>query len=435
MVDEIGEDNKSVDSNARAAQLFGDDFLWGASTAGHQVEGGNYDQWTVWELAHAKEMAESADKRYNWLPEWKKFKSQAEEPDNYVSGKGVDHFHRYREDFDIVKSLGLNAFRFGIEWSRVEPEEGVWDKSAIDHYHNYISELKERGIEPILNLWHWTHPVWFEEKDGFIKSGNAGYFLRFVSKIAEEFKDEVKYIITINEPNVYITYSDLNKIAVPPHGTRLQRLLMYRNLVKAHKYSYQILKKINPNFMVGIAQQLANDQPKDNGKFTDKLAARVTSYAWGWWFLDRIKRRMDFVGFNYYFTNYYDGFKIANPKEPVNDLGWYMEPKGVGEVATKVWLRYHKPVMITENGVADTDDKLRQWWLKETMLSLITARKAGVNLIGYMHWSLLDNFEWAYGWWPKFGLVHVDRENGMKRTVRPSAKWWAAQLKKLKADA
>lgn len=413
------------------AELFNEEFLCGASTAGHQVEGGVYDQWTVWELAHAKELAEQAEKRHGWLNNWETIAPSAKDPDNYVSGKGVDHFHRYKEDFDILKSLGLNAFRFSIEWSRVEPEEGVWDKGAIDHYHNYIAELKKRGIEPVVNLWHWTHPVWFEEKGGFLKTGNKGYFLRFVSKIAEEFKDEVKYIITINEPNVYALYADLNKVAVPPQGTRLQRLLMYYHFTKLHKYAYRVLKQVNPDFVIGIAHQIANDQPKDQGKLLDRMTARTATYLWGWWFLDRIKRHMDFVGFNYYFTNYYDGIKITNPKTPVSDTGWYMEPSGVGEVATKAWLRYHKPVMVTENGVADADDAVRQWWLKETMLSLLKARKAGVNLLGYMHWSLLDNFEWAYGWWPKFGLVHVDRKNGMKRTVRASSKWWAVQIKNL----
>jgi beta-glucosidase len=414
------------------AKIFPDEFLWGASTAGHQVEGGNYDQWTVWELAHAKEMASTAEKRLGWLPNWQDVKQQAEDPDNYVSGKGVDHFHRYKEDFDIAKTLNLNALRFSIEWSRCEPEEGVWDKAAIDHYHNYIAELKQRGIEPVVNLWHWTHPVWFDDKGGFSKNGNVGYFLRFVSKMAEEFGDQLRYVITINEPNVYVLYANLNKVDVPPHGPLWQRLLTYRNLVKAHRYAYRILKKSHPRLQVGIAQQISNDLPKDSHKWTDKIAPKLIGYFWAGWFLNRIKRHMDFVGFNYYYTNYYDGFSPKNPKEPVNDVGWYMEPAGVGEVATKLWIKYHKPVLIAENGVADSEDQYRQWWLKETMLSLIRAQKAGVNLIGYMHWSLLDNFEWAFGWWPKFGLVHVDREHNMKRTIRPSAKWWAKQLATIK---
>jgi beta-glucosidase len=276
--------------------------------------------------------------------------------------------------------------------------------------------------------------VWFDDKGGFLKTGNIGYFLRFVTKFAEEFKDEIRFIITLNEPNVYCTYADINRVPVPPKATRLQLLATYRQLVKAHKFAYQILKDINPDFQIGIAQQIGNDQPKDSGKMIDKLIAGVSTYVWGLWFMDRIKRQMDFVGFNYYFTNYHTATGPKNPATPLNDMGWYMEPSGISEVATKLWIRYHKPVMVTENGLADAEDQHRQWWLKETMLALIATRKAGVNLIGYMHWSLLDNFEWHNGWWPKFGLVHVDRENGMKRTPRPSARWWAAQLKNLRKE-
>jgi beta-glucosidase len=431
---DVTRNKNAAHNTVNAAKLFGEDFLWGASTAGHQVEGGNYDQWTVWELAHAKELASTAEKRLAWLSNWDKIKFQAENPDNYVSGKGVDHFHRYREDFDILKSLNLNAFRFSIEWSRLEPEEGVWDKTAFDHYLNYISELKERSIEPILNLWHWTAPVWFDEKGGFTKSGNIGYFLRFAQKVAEEFGDEVKYIITLNEPNVYTSLSYLTGEWPPQIKSPLMALMVYRNLVKTHKYTYSILKKYNPDLQVGIAANMSNALPKDGKNILSKIVARAANYGWNWYFVNRIKRRQDFIGFNYYMTHYYDGFKTVDPEKPVNDLGWYMEPSGVGEIATRLWIKYHKPIMITENGVADADDQYRQWWLKETMLSLITSRKAGVKLIGYLHWSLLDNFEWAYGWWPKFGLVHVDRENNMKRTIRPSAKWWAAQIKKLQSD-
>jgi len=410
---------------------FPDDFLWGASTAGHQVEGGNYDQWTVWELAHANDLAKTAEKRLGWMPDWDKHKKAANDPENYVSGKGVDHYHRYKEDFDIVKQLNLNAFRFSIEWSRLEPEEGAWDRAAIDHYHNYIAELKKRGIEPVLNLWHWTSPVWFEEQGGFTKSSNIGYFLKFVTKIAEEFKDEVRYILTINEPNVYAANGYLIGEWPPQKRAPIKAFKVFWNLKKTHKYSYRILKEQNPVFQIGIAHNMSNSQPKRPNNLLDKLVARASAYGWNWWFLNRIRRHQDFVGFNYYMTNYYRGFKLSNPKHPTSDLGWYMEPKGIEQVINQTWKRYKKPIIVTENGVADTKDQYRQWWIKETMHALVRSRSSGVELIGYMHWSLLDNFEWAYGWWPQFGLVHVDREDGMKRTIRPSAKWWAAQLKLL----
>jgi len=227
---------------------FPDDFLWGASTAGHQVEGGNYDQWTVWELAHANDLAKTAEKRLGWMPDWDKHKKAANDPENYVSGKGVDHYHRYKEDFDIVKQLNLNAFRFSIEWSRLEPEEGAWDRAAIDHYHNYIAELKKRGIEPVLNLWHWTSPVWFEEQGGFTKSSNIGYFLKFVTKIAEEFKDEVRYILTINEPNVYAANGYLIGEWPPQKKAPIKAFKVFWNLKKEHKDHYRNLKIQKPHF-------------------------------------------------------------------------------------------------------------------------------------------------------------------------------------------
>lgn len=407
---------------------FPKDFLWGASTSSHQVEGGNYNQWTVWELAHANELARTAEKRLSWLPDWEKFKPQAQNPENYVSGKAVDHYRRFAEDFDIVKKLNLNSFRFGIEWSRVEPHEGVWDKAAIDHYHNYIDELKKRGIEPVLNLWHWTHPVWFDEKGGFVKSANVGHYLRFVSKMAEEFKDEVKFVITLNEPNVYTLASYVVGEWPPQAKSPIKALRVYWNLSKAHRYAYVILKRIDPNFKVGVALSMMEAKPKHD-KLVDKVVASTADYVWNRWFLNRIKRKQDFVGVNYYATNYFSGFKLSNPNKPTNDRGWYMEPKSIETVLRQTWGKYNKPILITENGVADDEDQYRKWWLKETMQALMRVQNDGIGLIGYMHWSLLDNFEWDSGWWPKFGLVEVDRKNGMKRTIRPSAKWWAEQLK------
>jgi beta-glucosidase len=406
------------------------DFLWGASTAGHQVEGGNYDQWTVWELEHAVELARTAVRRLGSLPEWQKFKPAATDPENYISGKGVMHYQKYRDDFDIACKIGLNAFRFSIEWSRLEPEIGVWDDSEIDHYHNYIDEMKRRGLEPVLNIWHWTHPVWFEQRGGFSRKENLSFWMRYVQKIADEFGQDVRYVITLNEPNVYVLYGAFNNVDVPPHGTMFTKLLTFWRLVQAHRIAYRVLKRANPDLQVSVAYQMSFDAPKDPKKFLDRLSAKLLNYGWNRWFLNRVRRSMDFVGINYYFSNRYQGFKQQNPGSPKNDLGWYMEPSAIGQVITDVWDRYHKPVMITENGVADEDDRVRQWWLEETFSAMHQAMAGGARIIGYMHWSLLDNFEWAFGWWPKFGLIKVDRARGMKRVVRPSAVWLSKYLKK-----
>ncbi len=411
---------------------FPKDFLWGASTSGHQVEGGNFDQWTVYELDNASELAQTAPDRLRWMPDWMEFKDQAETPENYVAGKGVDHYRRYGEDFRILKKLNLNSFRFGIEWSRVEPDQGVWDKKEFDHYHNYIAELKKLGIEPIINLWHWTQPVWFEEMGGFSRSSNIECFVRFARKIAEEFGDDITYVLTINEPNVYSTLSYMAGEWPPQQKNPIKFGLTYYNLAKAHNRAYETMKSVKPHLLIGPATQYGNALPKRPGHWLDTRVAKFANYFWNWWWTDKIRKHLDFIGFNYYFTDYWQGFKRDNPSNPHNDLGWYMEPAGISDVLVNAWMRYRKPIIVTENGVADTNDKHRQWWLEETMHALMVARKAGVNLIGYMHWSLLDNFEWKYGWWPKFGLIKVDRERDMKRIVRPSAIWWSKFLKNIK---
>lgn len=412
--------------------IFPKTFFWGASTASHQVEGGNHNQWTVWELANAKHLADTAKDRLGMIPAWPDFKKQAQSPKNYVSHKGVDHYNRYKEDFDILTSLNMNSFRFGIEWSRLEPEEGKWDQEALDHYRDYISELRKRGIEPFLNIWHWTVPIWFEEKGGFKYRANNKYFLRFVRKIAEEYGADLTHVITLNEPNVYTSASYFIGQWPPQEKSFISTVRVYSNLANVHRKAYKIMKKQHPHLQIGIAAQLANIQPKRPHNTIDQVTTKWMRFVWNWWFLHKIRRQQDFVGFNYYFTDYYENFSRANPKVPVSDLGWYMEPEGLHVLLVRIWAHYKKPIIVTENGVADANDQYRRWWLEETVIAMERALSEGVDIRGYFHWSLLDNFEWAYGWWPKFGLVEVDRQNNMKRTVRPSAKWFGEFLRQIR---
>lgn len=424
------------------SKLFPPGFLWGASTASHQVEGNNFNQWTVWELENAQELAKTAEKRLHWLPAWDKVKSQAQNPDNYISGNGIEHYTRYKEDLQLAKSLNLNAFRFGIEWSRVEPQPGAWDAAAWQHYREYIEELLKKDIEPILNIWHWTMPVWFTERGGFAKKANIQYFERFVAKLCEELPiKKLKYVLTLNEPNVYASFGYGTGDWPPNQRNVITFLRVYYNLTIAHKRVYRILKKANSSLNVGLAGQFANIQAKRPQNIFDMLATRWMRYFWNWWFYNRTRRYMDFVGFNYYFTDYYrwgdykhiknhELFHRANPNQPKNDLGWYMEPEGIYPLIVRAWAHYKMPILITENGLADELDEQRRWWIEQTIVAMERAISEGIVMIGYLHWSLLDNFEWAYGWWPKFGLIEVDRKT-MKRTVRPSAKFFAEKIKEL----
>jgi beta-glucosidase len=407
-------------------------FLWGASTSAYQVEGGNHNQWTVWELANAAKFAKTAEQRLGWLPSWDDIKERAKDPNNYVSGRGIDHYNLYKEDFELLKKMNLNSFRFGIEWSRLEPSEGQWNEEALEHYRLYISELNRRGIEPVLNVWHWTEPVWFSELGGFKRRANLKYFYRFVEKIAREYGKSLNYVITLNEPNVYTSFSFLTGQWPPQEKNIWTFSLVYWNLTRAHKQAYKIFKRANPKIQVGIADQLANIQAKRPHNMIDEMSTKLMRDGWNWWFLRRIRKYQDFVGVNYYFTDYYAGlFKRRNPKVPLNDLGWYMEPEGLYPLLTRVWARYKKPIIITETGLADEKDEYRVWWIQESIVAMQRAISEGVDVRGYFYWSLLDNFEWAYGWWPKFGLVSVDRAHGMKREVRKSAKWFAEVIDKL----
>lgn len=417
---------------SRSKREFPSGFYWGASTAAHQVEGGHDNQWSEWELAHAQELASSADERLGWLPNYQDIQAQASQPDNYVSGRGVAHEVLYEQDFDVLTSLNMNAFRFSIEWSRLEPEEGRWDAEVFAYYRHYLVSLKRRGIEPFVTLWHWTLPRWFAEKGGFAKRSNVTYFERFVEKVDQELLGDVTYIITLNEPNVYTSFSYVTGEWAPQRRNVWVAWRVYVNLMTAHRRAYRLLKAQDDARMIGVAQQLADSRAKQTGDYLARVVAGTVERVWNWWFLDRIQRQMDFVGCNYYSSEYRDKRgRLDNPKEPVNDLGWYMEPARLQAVLEKTWQRYDKPVIVTENGLADAADTQRRWWLEESLKALRSAVESGADVRGYLHWSLLDNFEWKYGWWPKFGLIEVQRDNRMRRRVRPSAKWLAKQLKNI----
>jgi len=424
-------------------------FMWGASLSAHQAEGGNHNQWTVWELANSYRLAKNSEKQYSWLRNWQQIAEQAQDPANYISGRAADHFNRYESDFDILKKLNINTFRFGIEWSRIEPEEGQWNEAAIQHYKKYIAALKKRRIQPVITLWHFTMPVWFAEMGGFEKRQNIEYFVRFVKKIAKDLIIPCGWVITINEPNSYIGMSYLDGLWPPDKRSPVDAFLLFGNFAAAHKQIYNHLKRLEPKLMVGVATNCNNGQPKRRRNPFDRVVAASANYWWNWWFLDRIRGYQDFVGFNYYNTDYFKGLSRKNPSRynkhhmgqrgphkgnrhnppgPRSDLGWYMEPSGLYTLIMQVAKRYKKPIIITETGVADATDRYRQWWLEETLQAVSRANAENANVLGYFVWSLLDNFEWAQGWWPKFGLVKIDRQNNLKRELRPSAKWLAQYI-------
>lgn len=405
-------------------------FLWGASTSAHQVEGSNHNQWTVWELENAKALAEQAKYQASYLPKWNEIKDEAADPDNYISGRGVGHYKLYKEDFAALKKLNMNSYRFSIEWSRIEPEEGSWNAEAITHYRSYLRELNKNKIEPIVTFWHWTMPVWFTAMGGFEKSSNIKYFVRFCEKIFQELGCDFRYVITINEPETYMSKGYILGEWPPQVQNKLLGLKVYANLINAHKKVYELAHQTSRKYIVGLAKTSAHQYAGDNAVVT-KLAADIATWGADNFILNLTKKHLDFIGVNYYFTNRYYGYRIHNPDQKVNDLGWGMQPQNIEFVLERLYNKYELPLIVTENGLADRDDEYRKWWITQSLIAMSKALQKGVKLEGYLHWSLLDNFEWASGYWPKFGLIAVDRKT-MKRTARPSAVWFSKTLAKIR---
>ncbi len=397
-------------------------FLWGAATSAHQVEGGNHNQWTVWEQENAKSLATQASHQYDDLPSWPSNKRLAMTPANYISARASDHYRRYKEDFSLLEKMNMNAYRFSIEWSRIEPEEGSWNAEEIAHYKEYIIELKRRKIEPVVTLFHFTLPVWFSDMGAFEKRRNVKYFTRFVEKIMTELGSHIRYVITVNEPSVYASESYRQGVWPPNVQSSWREFLVLRNLAYAHNMAAKSIKSIQARAKVSVAHNSTYTYAGD-----DAILSRFTATLVQWfgddYFLRKVIKRCDFLGVNYYFSNRVYGYRIHNPNHTVSDMGWDMSPENIEYMLIRLWDKYQLPIMITENGLADQSDEMRKQWLVKTITGMQNAMESGVKLIGYMHWSLLDNFEWTYGRWPRFGLASVNYRN-QERTLRSSAVWF-----------
>lgn len=418
------------DKKATPGLTFPKRFLWGAAVAAHQVEGGQHNQWSVWELENAKSLATQAQYHYSDLDNWGDIQKLAKTPANYISGNAVYHKKLYTKDFDLLQHMDMNAFRFSLEWSRLEPEQGAWSVEAVEYYKNYFAELHKRGIEPVVTLFHFTLPTWFAALGGFEKHANIKYFVRFAEKVIDTFGKEFKYVITINEPEVYAEESYFSAHWPPQRHKFWLALRVYSNLARAHNRVADVFHKKSRRYKVSIAKHCSNIYPGDDARLT-VWSAHVGSWLMHNYWLNKVMRHCDYIGVNYYASVRIYGYRMHNPNERVNDMGWDMQPGDIQHVLERLSEKYHKPILITENGLCDADDSDRQWWLTETIMGMQKAMRNGVELLGYIHWSLLDNFEWDKGRWPRFGLASVDYRT-MQRTLRPSAKWFGNLIKKIR---
>jgi len=370
---------------------FPEGFLWGTATSAYQIEGG----------------IENND----WAEE-------------FPAGKACSHYNLYEKDFDLIKSLGQNAHRFSIEWSRIEPEEGKFDEKAIEHYRKVLLTLKKRNIKVMLTLHHFTNPLWLAEIGGWENPEVTFYFLRFAKRIFSEFFDFVDFWITINEPLVFASESYLDGSWPPRRKSFFSFLSVIKNQIASHKKIFEEFHKIKKDVKVGIAKNNAYFEPFNQKSYLDKFNVGINRYFWNEFFLNRIKNYLDFIGLNYYFHQ-----KIKFPAQNKNenkvlsDINWEIYPEGIYHVLKEL-KKYQKPIYITENGLADTKDKLRKDFIKNHLFWIHKAIQDKVDVRGYFHWSLIDNFEWEKGFEPRFGLVEIDYKT-LERKPRPSAHYYA----------
>jgi len=372
---------------------FPENFYWGTATSAYQVEGDIKNDWSV-----------SGDK--------------------YNAEIACDHYNKFEEDFNLTKQMNNNAHRFSIEWARIEPEEGKFDQKEIEHYRKVILALKQRGLEPFVTLYHWTLPVWFAEKGGPASPSQGGWlnkdapkdFEKFVEKIILEYKDLVKFWITLNEPNVYVSHCYLRGDWPPFEKNYSNSQKVLNQLVEAHKLAYKKIHEISPRAIVGIAK---------NNIWYRGIIELVLNYKWNHWFLNEIKNYQDFIGLNFYFSSSFLNFIFKNRN--VSDLGWGIVPEGIYHVL-KDLKKYQKPIYITENGLADAKDEKRAKFIIEHLKWVHKAIGEGVDVRGYFHWSLIDNFEWDKGFEPHFGLIEIDYKT-LQRIPRPSSKVYAGICK------
>lgn len=402
--------------------VFPKGFLWGASTSAHQVEGGNHNDWSKWEKENAGWLATKAERR-SWPDHILKSYPNPLQEENYISGRACDHYNRYKEDFGIAKSLGHNVHRFSIEWSRIEPEEGKFNEEAILHYRDVLKELRERGMEPFVTLWHWTNPVWMSERGGPENEDFPLYFERYVKTVVHRLDDLVTFWITLNEPTSVLQNSYLKGAWPPGKMNPLTYLRVFKNLVEAHKKAYEIIHRIDKLAKVGCANILIFLEPYDPASKFDQWIFEKVKYYSNERFLELTPGTHDFLAVQYYFHD-----KIAfplrrkNENKIVSDMGWEIYPQGIYHVL-KDLEQYELPIYITENGVADLRDHLREDFIREHLFWIHRAIRDGIDVRGYFYWSLLDNFEWDKGFWPRFGLVGINYKT-LERRIRPSAEFY-----------
>lgn len=328
-------------------------------------------------------------------------------------GSACEHFSRYEEDFDLAKQLGHTAHRLSLEWARIEPQEGVFDHEAIAHYKRVLRALRARGIEPFVTLWHFTLPLWFVKKGGFLAKESPAIFQRYARFVGKELGADARFWITINEPLIWSSNAYMRGKWPPFAKNSLSYFLVIEHLIAAHRLSYDALHESALGVSVGVAKNNIFFRAGWNPFW--KIVVVFADWFWNRRFLNRINDKQDFIGLNHYF---YKPLGMPRSLERT-DTNWDIFPASLF-VCLKRLAVYKKPIYITENGLADAQDTKRARYIERYLEATLQALKEGVDVRGYFYWSLLDNYEWKKGFHPRFGLIAVDYAT-QARSIRPSA--------------
>jgi len=376
---------------------FPEGFLWGAATAAHQVEGGNVNN-DHWEMEHAEH-------------------SPFAEP----SGDACDSYHRWREDMDLVAGAGLNTYRFSLEWSRIEPEEGEFSRAALDHYRRMVDGARERGLNPIVTLVHFTMPRWLMHDGGWTGPKAGDRIARFTEFALPALRD-AEYVATINEPNLMAAQPVLGAMAMrgePILGLPRPDQGVADALLGLHRRTMTVLK--DGGIARGGMTLIGREHIAEAGGDARMQAERA---AFEDQFLEAASGD-DWVGLQIYTSARFgpDGLVAVAPDKQTLAHGMERRPEALGAAVRRAAeVLPGMPLLVTENGIATADDDDRIAFTAEALRGLAASIAGGADVRGYVHWSLLDNFEWMLGYAPTFGLVSVDRETFV-RTPKPSLAW------------
>ena len=416
-------------SSLKDGSAFPKDFMWGVATASHQIEGGNTNNWSAFEP---------------------RSKSQQ------LSGDACDHWNRREEDVTLIKELGVSHYRFSIEWSRIEPQEGQFDSEAIQWYSDLVDELLIQGIQPMVTLHHFTQPLWWDERGGFEKEENIAGWVNFCSMMFEHLSDRVEWWCTINEPAVYATMGYV--LGEFPPGVRSFKRVrkVSLNLMRAHAQCYRTLKgmKNGEKCQIGLVKNINIFDPYRRWNPLHWMQAKILDGMFNRCWLkglrtgkfkppsaliskriEGLRGSSDFIGVNYYthlLTTPFMPTKVEidpliRPWEQRTDFRYPMYAEGLRRAFDMV-TNLKIPIYVTENGVADDDDDMRPEHIRRHLLITSEAIADGIDVRGFYHWSLMDNFEWAEGYDQRFGLYHVDFET-KERTLKQSGHEYAAIVK------